>query len=1300
MSSIKFLLDFAKTGDLKSTLADFKALNSELQKNKSLQKDFGDSFNTATKSVSTNLDEIALKTKKAHDALKVTGDAKEIARLTKEIAMLRNEYDRLSASTSEMLVKNEKLKQQTLKTDQQSIKTQRESLKLQNDKIRSDEQAIKRAQKKAQEQAKLNSIYAQESARLNDLRKKYKDMALSEGTASKEARQLLRDITQLDGKLKGIDASVGQFQRNVGNYGSALKKFGSSVTTLLGIGGGAMLARDAFQSFSEFQQGLADLSALTGLDATGKEMEFLKQQSLELAKTSTASASEVLDAYKLIGSAQPELLKDVDGLNKMAESFIVLADASGLELPEAVKAGTDIMNQFGLSVNEVDRVINTLAAGAKEGSAEVPDLSAAMLEAGVSMKQANVQIEEGVAQIEALAARGIKGSEAGTKLRNVLTKLSAVKALPKEAVDQLEAAGVDMELLGSKTTSVNDKLKELEKISGNATALVKVFGLENQTAASILIDSRQKIQDLTEAVTGTDEAFKQAEARTGTVGQEFKKLKNTFEALVIEFIDGGGDFASTIKFIRENLSTILNVAFQVIKAFVIFKTTTMAVNATMKAGQIGSAAYASALSLFGKSADGANKSFKALDASMKANVIGLVVVAVYELADALGVFQSEAEALEERLDKVKNSYDSITQAEDAITDARIKSIKERASKALELATEEEKEFIKLKERGEIRKVYQTETNEITRELTERSSKIRNLEAEIQDKLTELENTPKAMRNASRRVELNAEITFREEVIAGHKLKIETLENREIKYNNLLADLNHEQAVDNKETNDEIAKEDSKATEEKNKEFQNRLKSEKEYLAQRLEKNADYQRKLKELEASNMLDEEAREIEQERLRNKFAQQDLETYFANEQKKIEALSPQSATETEKRRMIEENNVLLTQLVVENEESSQNKIKEIRDKFSKQRIEEDKKRLQDELNEELVILDDYLKEEEMLLINQGKTKEEIEMRLLERKAELLEAEIILRKEAGEKTIDQELELARLRKGILDKEAEARKNAIMAGLDGAKKVADKRKEELDQIREFTTETIDLSLERAEQEVENNINSIEREIDAQERNIETQRQLAEQGLENTLAFEKQVQAQNEARMLEEQRRLEKIKKIETYFNLLSAYAQEDPNSAPAKALAQIAVADAIAARLEDGGIIAEEVAKQNGGVLKGKSHKQGGILIEAEGDEGILSKKEMRNLGTNNFRTLKKALSNPVEGNFMRNQNEEMLAILPQQRMMVDFSRLESKLDKVEKAINNKPVPTFTIDRGGNMITKTETVKYVKTVIQKRSRI
>ena len=80
----------------------------------------------------------------------------------------------------------------------------------------------------------LDKTYRGQSARLINLRNRYKDLAIQNKQNTAEGRALLRNITNLDQKLKGIDASVGQYQRNVGNYFGAFQRFGGQLTRLLG----------------------------------------------------------------------------------------------------------------------------------------------------------------------------------------------------------------------------------------------------------------------------------------------------------------------------------------------------------------------------------------------------------------------------------------------------------------------------------------------------------------------------------------------------------------------------------------------------------------------------------------------------------------------------------------------------------------------------------------------------------------------------------------------------------------------------------------------------------------------------------------------------------------------------------------------------------------------------------------------------------------------------------------------------------------------------------------------------------
>lgn len=310
--------------------------------------------------------------------------------------------------------------------------------------------------------------------------------------------------------------------------------------------------REVISLSNQFQQSGADLQAITG--ASADTLEFLKQEAVEVGVETTISANQTLEAYKLIASAKPELLDNAAGLASITREAVTLAEAMGGDLPTAATNLTDIMNQFNAPAEQAGRFTNALAAGSKEGSAEVGQLAAAFLVAGTELNSANVEFEEGVGLLETLAERGKKGSEAGTALRNVVSKLSATDVLPKDAVTRLEAAGVNMGLLSDKSLSFTDRLRALQPVQNDANALVSVFGLENKAAAQILLNNIDRTEELTAAVTDTNVAQEQAAIRTATASGEWAKLSNTIQSLVVDNGSGlSGFLAFLIRFVREGV---------------------------------------------------------------------------------------------------------------------------------------------------------------------------------------------------------------------------------------------------------------------------------------------------------------------------------------------------------------------------------------------------------------------------------------------------------------------------------------------------------------------------------------------------------------------------------------------------------------------------------------------------------------------------------------------------------------------------------------------------------------------------
>ncbi len=309
-------------------------------------------------------------------------------------------------------------------------------------------------------------------------------------------------------------------------------------------GVGLVLQRAVSRSIEkgkEFETQLASLEAITGI--TGTQLDRLGSRSLQLSKIYGTSASNIIEANKLVAS---QLAQKIDfgteegfqTLQKVSEEAVVLSKAAGIELEEAVQATTMAINQFNLSADESARVINTMAAGSKYGAAEVPGITSALINAGSAAAGADDNIESVNAQIQILAANGQVGERAGTALRAMYLRLqTAGEDLAKYGIEN-----VDLKANGMIKT-----LKQLNPILDDAAALKQIFGEEAFNAASILIREADAVESMAEKVTGSNVAYEQAAVRMDTFEGATDRLWAVMDgALIPAFQESNGLMVSLI----------------------------------------------------------------------------------------------------------------------------------------------------------------------------------------------------------------------------------------------------------------------------------------------------------------------------------------------------------------------------------------------------------------------------------------------------------------------------------------------------------------------------------------------------------------------------------------------------------------------------------------------------------------------------------------------------------------------------------------------------------------------------------
>jgi TP901 family phage tail tape measure protein len=239
--------------------------------------------------------------------------------------------------------------------------------------------------------------------------------------------------------------------------------------------------------------------------------------------------------------------KTPEALNSIADSINVLAKAGGIDATTAMDALTTAMLQMGVDManpTEAARVaaemINVMAAGAKEGAAEIPQISEALTVAGATAKASGVGFLELNAGIQVLATGGKYGAEAGTALRNVMIKMQETSKEAEVSLSKVGLSGKDLaetlstKGLGGALALLNEKMKDVQDPLIKNQVLIDLFGMENISAGAVLVSNSAKLEDFKNKMKGTNVAYEQATINMNTMSEAQKRMNANIEAVKID----------------------------------------------------------------------------------------------------------------------------------------------------------------------------------------------------------------------------------------------------------------------------------------------------------------------------------------------------------------------------------------------------------------------------------------------------------------------------------------------------------------------------------------------------------------------------------------------------------------------------------------------------------------------------------------------------------------------------------------------------------------------------------------------
>ena len=293
--------------------------------------------------------------------------------------------------------------------------------------------------------------------------------------------------TKIDssGFEKGLSAINKAFNK-ISSLFSVTAKIIGSVSAAVGAVGTA-----AVKAGSQFEASMSNVQAISG--ATGEELEQLTNKAKEMGASTKFSASESADAFSYMAMAGWKTADMLDGI----EGIMNLAAASGEDLALTSDIVTDALTAFGLSAADSTRFADILASASSNANTNVSLLGETFKYVAPLAGSLGYSAEDTATAIGLMANAGIKGSQAGTALRSILTRLA-------KPTDESSTA---MKALGLSITDESGKMKSLSEIVKDMRKGFAGLTEDEKAAYAAMLGGQEAMSGLLAVVNASDADF-------------------------------------------------------------------------------------------------------------------------------------------------------------------------------------------------------------------------------------------------------------------------------------------------------------------------------------------------------------------------------------------------------------------------------------------------------------------------------------------------------------------------------------------------------------------------------------------------------------------------------------------------------------------------------------------------------------------------------------------------------------------------------------------------------------------------
>ncbi|WP_339225964.1 phage tail tape measure protein [Bacillus sp. FSL P4-0290] len=309
----------------------------------------------------------------------------------------------------------------------------------------------------------LNKSIDLQQQRLKDLRRLYLESKRAKGEDAQETQELSARMNEATAQLRETQAQLRatntqieqqanawhrmgtqaqESGENLRTVGGNLQSIGSEIATSFGaatlaVGGALGLAT---KKSMDFEQQMSNVKSVMNPEEANKYSDALTNLAVKLGADTKYSALEAAQGMEELVKAG---VTTQDIINGGLSGALSLATAGGLELADAAEIASTALNAFKDDNLSVAQAADILAGAANSSATDVQEMKYGLSMTSAVAAGMGLTFKDTATALAVFAQNGLKGSDAGTSLKTMLSRLVPMTKAQYESMSDLGLVTLD-----------------------------------------------------------------------------------------------------------------------------------------------------------------------------------------------------------------------------------------------------------------------------------------------------------------------------------------------------------------------------------------------------------------------------------------------------------------------------------------------------------------------------------------------------------------------------------------------------------------------------------------------------------------------------------------------------------------------------------------------------------------------------------------------------------------------------------------------------------------------------------------